>query len=147
MDATAMRRRIADAKVARLATVGAGGKAHVVPICFAVDGDTIYFAVDAKPKRTADLKRLRNIAANPSVSVLVDHYEDDWARLWWVRVDGTARLLAEGAQAVRATDLLAARYPQYRRARPGGPVVAISIDRISGWSPEAPSYRNPLNHT
>jgi len=139
MDATAMRRRIADAKVARLATVGAGGKPHVVPITFAVDGDTIYFAVDAKPKRTTDLKRLRNIAANPSVSVLVDHYEDDWARLWWVRIDGTARLLAEGAQAVRATDLLAARYPQYRRARPGGPVVAISIDRISGWSPEAPS--------
>ena len=130
-----MRRRIADAKVARLATVGAGGKPHVVPITFAVDGDTIYFAVDAKPKRTTDLKRLRNIAANPSVSVLVDHYEDDWARLWWVRVDGTARLLADGAQAVRATDLLAARYPQYRRARPGGPVVAISIDRISGWSP------------
>lgn len=134
-----MRRRIADAKVARLATVGAGGKPHVVPITFAVDGDTIYFAVDAKPKRTTDLKRLRNIAANPSVSVLVDHYEDDWTRLWWVRVDGTARLLADGAQAVRATDLLAARYPQYRRARPGGPVVAISIDRISGWSPEAPS--------
>ena len=126
-----MRRRIADAKVARLATVGAGGKPHVVPITFAVDGDTIYFAVDAKPKRTTDLKRLRNIAANPSVSVLVD--------LWWVRIDGTARLLADGAQAVRATDLLAARYPQYRRARPGGPVVAISIDRISGWSPEAPS--------
>src|SRR5438093_9143437 len=135
MDATAMRRRIADAKVARLATVGAGGKPHVVPITFAVDGDTIYFAVDAKPKRTTDLKRLRNIAANPSVSVLVDHYEDDWARLWWVRVDGTARLLADGAQAVRATDLLAARYPQYRRARPGGPVVATAVARLSGWSP------------
>ena len=133
-----MRRRIADAKVARLATVGAGGKPHVVPITFAVDGDTIYFAVDAKPKRTTDLKRLRNIAANPSVSVLVDHYEDDWERLWWVRIDGTARLLADGAQAVRATDLLAARYPQYRRVRPGGPVVAISIERMSGWSSEAP---------
>ena len=73
-----------------------------------------------------------------SVSMLVDHYEDDWTRLWWVRVDGTARLLPDGAQAVRATDLLAARYPQYRRARPGGPVVAISIDRMSGWSSEAP---------
>src|SRR5438128_8822685 len=137
MDATAMRRRIADAKVARLATVGAGGKPHVVPITFAVDGDTIYFAVDAKPKRTTDLKRLRNIAANPSVSVLVDHYEDDWARLWWVRIDGKARLRADGAQAVRATDLLAARYPQYRRARsnrPGGPVVAIKVERMTGWS-------------
>ena len=138
MDATAMRKRVADAMVARLATVGAGGKPHVVPISYAVDGDTIYFAVDAKPKRTTDLQRLRNIAANPSVSVLVDHYEDDWTRLWWVRVDGTARLLPDGAQAVRATDLLAARYPQYRRVRPGGPVVAISIDRMSGWSSEAP---------
>src|SRR5207249_1558910 len=90
MDATAMRKRIADAMVARLATVGAGGKPHVVPISFAVDGETIYFAVDAKPKRTTDLQRLRNIAANPSVSVLVDHYEDDWTRLWWVRVDRPA---------------------------------------------------------
>jgi len=134
-----MRRRIADAKVARLATVGAGGKPHVVPITFAVDGDTIYFAVDAKPKRTTDLKRLRNIAANPSVSVLVDHYEDDWARLWWVRVDGTARLLADGAQAVRATDLLAARYPQYRRARPGGPVSQSRSTASPDGPPEAPS--------
>jgi len=137
MDATAMRRRIADAQVARLATVGAGGKPHVVPITFAVDGDTIYFAVDAKPKRTTDLKRLRNIAANPSVSVLVDHYEDDWTRLWWVRIEGTARLLPDGVQAGRATDLRAARYSQYQRARPEGPVVAISIDRMSGWSSEA----------
>src|SRR5437879_8624404 len=112
MDATAMRRRIADAKVARLATVGAGGKAHVVPITFAVDGDTIYFAVDAKPKRTTDLKRLRNIAANPSVSVLVDHYEDDWSRLWWVRLDGPARVLIGGAEANHGIELLASRYPQ-----------------------------------
>ena len=131
-----MRKRVADAMVARLATVGAGGKPHVVPISYAVDGDTIYFAVDAKPKRTTDLQRLRNIAANPSVSVLVDHYEEDWTRLWWVRIDGTARLLPDGVQAVRATDLLAARYPQYQRDRPGGPVVAISIDRMSGWSSE-----------
>src|SRR5438034_1609820 len=137
MDATAMRKRIADAMVARLATVGAGGKPHVVPISFAVDGETIYFAVDAKPKRTTDLQRLRNIAANPSVSVLVDHYEDDWTRLWWVRVDGTARVLSGGPDIDHAIDLLVARYAQYQRARPGGPVVAISIDRMSGWSSEA----------
>src|SRR5436190_13625555 len=135
MDATAMRRRIADAKVARLATVGAGGKPHVVPITFAVDGDTIYFAVDAKPKRTKDLQRLRNIAANPSVSVLVDHYEDDWTRLWWVRVDGTAHVLSGGPDVDRAIDLLVRKYDQYRTARPQGPVTAISIERISGWSP------------
>src|SRR5947208_17170699 len=139
MDATAMRRRIADAKVARLATVGAGGKPHVVPITFAVEGDTIYFAVDAKPKRTTDLRRLRNIAANPSVCMLADHYEEDWTRLWWVRVDGTARIVEDAARAGRGLDLLAARYPQYQRARPQGAVVAISIDRISGWA----SAENP----
>jgi len=87
-----------------------------------------------KPKRTTDLKRLRNIAANPRVSLLVDHYDEDWTRLWWVRVDGSARVIDDRAEADRAIDLLVDRYPQYRRVRPGGPVVAISIDRISGWS-------------
>src|SRR5439155_26252235 len=106
MDATAMRQRIADATVARLATVGAGGTPHLVPISFAVDEDTIYFAVDAKTKRTTDLKRLRNIAANPAVSVLVDHYEADWTRPRWVRVDRTARLLTDGSQDFRLTYLV-----------------------------------------
>ncbi|TMG71070.1 MAG: TIGR03668 family PPOX class F420-dependent oxidoreductase [Chloroflexi bacterium] len=134
MDATAMKRRLAEAPVARLATADVNGRPHVVPISFAMDGDTIYFAVDAKPKRSRDLKRLRNIAANPAVSVLVDHYEDDWTRLWWVRADGTARVVQDHAEAARATDALAGRYPQYRRARPAGPVVAISNIRLSGWS-------------
>ncbi len=129
-----MRRRIAEVPVARLATVGADGRPHVVPITFALQGDAIYFAVDAKPKRTRDLKRLRNIAANPAVSVLVDHYEDDWSRLWWVRVDGTARVVEDPGEADGAVDLLAGRYSQYHRARPEGPVVAISIIRITGWS-------------
>jgi PPOX class probable F420-dependent enzyme len=105
-----------------------------VPICFALDGDTLYFAVDAKPKRTRDLKRLRNIAANPAVSVLVDHYENDWSKLWWVRVDGTARKVGDSAEADRAIELLMSRYPQYRAARPAGPVVAISIGRLTGWT-------------
>ncbi len=130
-----MRQRIAASPVARLATVDAGGRPHLVPITFVLDGGTLYFAVDAKPKRTTDLKRLRNIAANPAVCVLVDHYEDDWTRLWWVRVDGTARVVADGSEADRAVDLLVRRHPQYRRARPAGPVVAISIIRLSGWSP------------
>jgi PPOX class probable F420-dependent enzyme len=133
MDATDMRRRLADARVAHLATVGPGGRPHIVPITFALDGDAIYFAVDAKPKRTTDLQRLRNIAANPSVAVLVDHYEEGWSRLWWVRVDGRARVLGPD-QAERAVDLLVDRYAQYRQARPSGPVVEISVDRISGWS-------------
>lgn len=126
---------MSEAPVARLATADARGRPHVVPICFVVEGDTLYFAVDGKPKRTADLKRLRNIAANPAVSVLFDHYEDDWSKLWWVRIDGAARVVGDAAEAGRAIELLVGRYTQYARARPNGPVVAIAIDRMSGWSP------------
>ena len=120
--------------MATLATVGQDGRPHVVPICFAVDDRTLYFAVDAKPKRTTNLKRLRNIAANPAVAVLIHHYEDDWSKLWWVRVDGSAHIVNEPAEIELATSLLTDRYPQYLGARPGGPIVAISIDRLSGWS-------------
>ncbi len=129
-----MRERLAGASVAHLATAGADARPHLVPITFAVEGDTLYFAVDTKPKRTTDLKRLKNIAANSAVAVLVDHYEENWSKLWWVRVDGTARVITSRAEAERALDLLTERHPQYRRARPAGPVVAISIDRMSGWS-------------
>jgi PPOX class probable F420-dependent enzyme len=135
MEATAMRQLISAARVARLATTGVDGTAHVVPITFALEGETLYFAVDSKPKRTTDLKRLRNIAANPGVSVLFDHYEEDWSKLWWVRVDGAARVLDDGPEADRAIDILVDRYEQYRLARPGGPVVAVAIERMSGWSP------------
>jgi len=128
-----MRRRLAEAPVGRLATADEAGRPHVVPITFAVDGDELFFAVDAKPKRTTDLKRLRNIAANPSVAVLVDHYEDLWERLWWVRVDGKARTV-EGPAAEHGLDALAMKYAQYRSNRPPGPVVAISIDRLTGWA-------------
>jgi PPOX class probable F420-dependent enzyme len=134
MDATAARQRLSDARVACLGTAGANGRPHLVPVVFAVDGDMIYFAVDAKPKRTTNLQRLRNIAANPEVSLLVDHYMEDWTLLWWVRVDGTARVVDDAAQAGRALDLLAGRYPQYRQARPRGPVVAIAIRSITGWA-------------
>ena len=129
-----MRSRLEEARVGRLATADAKGRPHVVPITFAVDADALYFAVDAKPKRSTDLKRLRNIAANPAGSVLVDHYEDDWERLWWVRVDGTARVVADPAQADSALALLAAKYEQYRGTPPPGPVVRVDIGRISGWS-------------
>ena len=129
-----MRRRLSEARVAHVATVGPGGRPHIVPITFALDADAIYFAVDSKPKRTTDPRRLRNIAANPAVAVLVDHYEDNWDLLWWIRVDGTARTLPAGPPADAAIDRLTSRYAQYRQARPSGPVVEISIDRISGWS-------------
>ena len=134
MDPNELRRRVADSNVAELATVSRDGTPHVVPICFALDGAVVYFAVDQKPKRTGDLKRLRNIEANPRVAVLVHHYERDWQRLWWVRIDGTASVLEAGDQAERAVALLVDRYPQYRDQTPMGPVVAIAIERISGWS-------------
>ncbi len=129
-----MKRRLTQALVAHLATTAADGKPHIVPITFATEGEILYFAVDTKPKRTTNLKRLRNIAANPAVSVLVDHYEDDWTKLWWIRVDGTARIVDDQAETDRAIQLLIKRYTQYGRSRPNGPVVAISIDRISGWA-------------
>ena len=120
--------------MARLGTVTPNGRPHLVPVVFALDHDTIYFAVDSKPKRTQNLQRLRNIAANPAVSLLADQYDEDWARLWWVRVDGVARVVDDAAGAGHALDLLAVRYPQYRRARPQGPVVAIAIQSITGWA-------------
>jgi PPOX class probable F420-dependent enzyme len=134
MDQREMRRRFAAASVAHLATVGGDGRPHIVPVCFALDEKALYFAVDSKPKRTTDLKRLRNIAANPAVSVLVDHYEDNWNRLWWVRVDGDARVVTDDAEMQKAIHLLAARYSQYRANPPAGPVVAIAVGAMTGWS-------------
>ena len=129
-----MRYRISDSMVARLATIGRDGRPHIVPITFALGEDELYFAVDHKPKRTTHLQRLRNIEANPAVSVLVDQYEDDWSRLWWVRVDGRARIVNAGELHDQAVELLCAKYAQYRSLPPGGPVVAIAIERMSGWS-------------
>jgi PPOX class probable F420-dependent enzyme len=134
MERTEAMRLLTGSRHARLATVSGDGRPHVVPIVFALDDETIYFAVDSKPKRTTNLKRLKNIADNSAVSLLVDHYEDNWTRLWWVRVDGTARVVTDTAETEQATDLLATRYAQYRVARPGGPVVAIHIDRLIGWA-------------
>jgi PPOX class probable F420-dependent enzyme len=135
MTAEEARRRFADARVARLATADAEGRPHVVPIAFAVAGDTVYHAVDAKPKRTTRLRRLANAAANPRVALLADHYDDaDWSALWWVRGDGSARVLDVSAgEARRGLELLAERYAQYRATPPIGPVLAIAVERWSGW--------------
>ncbi len=121
-----------------MASSGPDGLPHIVPITFAIEGEVLYFAVDAKPKRTTNLKRLRNIATNPAVSILIDHYEDAWEKLWWVRLDGRARIINEHDETERVLDLLAARYLQYRINRPAGPVVAIAIERTSGWSAAEP---------
>jgi PPOX class probable F420-dependent enzyme len=124
------RAQLATAVHAYLATADADGRPHIVPICFALDGDTIYSAVDHKPKHTTRLKRLANIEANPRVSVLADHYEDDWTQLWWVRADGLAQVLDTDRHAV---ELLRVRYEPYRTQPPQGPVIAIAVTRWSGW--------------
>lgn len=129
------RRRFAAAALAHLASADAQGKPHLVPMTFALDGETIYGAVDAKPKRTRALRRLANIAANPRVAVLVDHYEENWDALWWVRADGVGRVLDAGQpQAQAGLALLVARYAQYARCPPAGPIVAIDVARWSSWS-------------
>jgi PPOX class probable F420-dependent enzyme len=138
------RRRLAGVRVARLATVSPAGRPHVVPFTFALGSrargagsgpeDHIYSAVDAKPKSSTDLRRLRNIRANPRVAVLADHYEDDWDRLWWVRADGQAAILDDPATMAPALALLAGRYPQYRQHPPAGPVISIRVDRWTGWT-------------
>ena len=129
------RRRFASCPVARLATADAQGRPHLVPLVFAVAADTVYSAVDAKPKRGTALRRLANVAANPYVALLADHYEDDWRALWWVRADGTGRVLdAGGAEGRDAIARLVERYPQYRERPPPGPVLAVDVERWSGWS-------------
>lgn len=129
------RDRFAAARVARLATVGADGAPHLVPITFAVVGDTIVHAVDHKPKRTRALRRLDNIAANPAVSLLADRYDEDWRALWWVRADGTARIVDVGSAAGgAAVAALTERYAPYRDTPPAGPVVIVAVQRWRGWS-------------
>jgi PPOX class probable F420-dependent enzyme len=131
-----MRERVRDARVGRLATVAQDGRPHLVPLCFVLEGDVLYSAVDEKPKRSQHLKRVENIRSRPQVSVLVDHYEEDWARLWWVRLDGPARVLDERAEREHGLALLQAKYEQYRSEPPTGPVVAMRIERWRGWSSE-----------
>jgi PPOX class probable F420-dependent enzyme len=139
MEAAQARLRLSGCRVARLATADAAGRPHVVPVTFAVAGELIYTAVDHKPKRTRDLRRLRNVRENPRASLLADHYEEDWARLWWARADGRARVLddeGEAAEHIRraAILLLTRRYEQYRGRPPQGPVIEIAVERWSGWA-------------
>lgn len=130
----AERRFVASLRVGHLATADAAGAPHVVPVCYAVDGDSLYVAVDAKPKRGTPLKRLANIAANPAVAVVVDRYDEDWRRLGWVMLRGRAEILAAGAEHDDAQALLRARYPQYRAMKLAGlPVIAVRITRITSW--------------
>jgi PPOX class probable F420-dependent enzyme len=128
-----LRRRVGEARVARLGTVDAQGRPHLVPICFVLASDILYSAVDRKPKRSPRLKRVENIRANPEVTVLVDHYEEDWSRLWWVRLRGRGRVLEAGEERERALTLLAEKYPQYRAEPPEDAVIAVEIVEWREW--------------
>jgi PPOX class probable F420-dependent enzyme len=132
-----VRDRVTRERVARLATTDPDGRPHVVPIVFVLVGDTLYTAVDEKPKRSRTLRRIENARERPDVTVLVDHYEDDWTQLWWVRLRGRARVLDEGDEAARALAALTAKYEQYRETRPGPPVLAVDIVDWRGWAAEA----------
>jgi PPOX class probable F420-dependent enzyme len=122
-------------KVAHLATADRRGAPHVVPVCFAIEGDALYITVDEKPKRAdVPLKRLRNIAENPAVAVVVDRYDDDWSRLGWVMLRGRAEILTEGTEHARAQELLRTRYPQLHPMQIGSlPVIAVRVERVTGW--------------
>jgi PPOX class probable F420-dependent enzyme len=140
VDVAAMRARLEGARVARLATEWDDRGPHLVPICFALDGDALVSAVDRKPKRSRDLRRLRNVRAHPVATVLADHYEEDWRALWWVRVRGPARVLPAGTgEEARALSLLVAKYPQYRAAPPPGPVLQVALAEWRGWAWEPAS--------
>lgn len=133
MDPSVAHRRVAEARVGRLATLTPEGRPHIVPCCFVLDGQTVYSAVDAKPKSTLALRRLENVRAHPPCSLLVDQYAEEWADLWWVRVDGSGRVIERGEERERALALLAAKYRQYRETSPPGPVVALDIAQWRTW--------------
>jgi PPOX class probable F420-dependent enzyme len=132
LTAAQARERFASARVARLATADRSGRPHLVPLAFALEGERIYSVVDAKPKRSTELRRLANVRQNPAVALLVDHYDDeDWEALWWARADGRGRVLdPTEPEAERAVALLGERYP---RQRPCGEVLAVDVERWSGW--------------
>jgi PPOX class probable F420-dependent enzyme len=133
VDAHQARLRVSTARVGHLATVTGEHRAHLVPCCFVLSDDTIYSAIDAKPKSTLDLRRLQNLRSNSAASLLVDHYEEDWATLWWIRVDGKGRVVDDRIEHARAIDLLSAKYEQYVASPPPGSVLAIDIDDWRTW--------------
>jgi PPOX class probable F420-dependent enzyme len=133
MEIDELRSRFASSPVARLATVRQDGGPHVVPVVFVLVGDRVFSAVDAKPKRSTQLQRLANLRAEPRCALLVDHYEDDWRRLWWVRADGVAEVVdaPDGHPGIQA---LVQRFPQYRDEPPSGPLVVVTVHRWTGWT-------------
>jgi PPOX class probable F420-dependent enzyme len=132
------RERFRSSRVARLATVNAEGQPHLVPVTFALCGNVIVIAVDHKPKGTTNLKRLRNITKSGWVSLLADDYDDqDWSRLWWVRVDGTARIVDDKQERADPIGRLCEKYVQYREKPPAGPIIQVDVDTLTGWAYQA----------
>ncbi|MEV6912053.1 TIGR03668 family PPOX class F420-dependent oxidoreductase [Amycolatopsis sp. NPDC051071] len=130
---TEARARFEGQRIARLATTGSDGAPHLVPVTFVVEGDSIAFAIDHKPKSTTALRRLKNIAENPVVGFLTDHYDEDWAELWWARADGVARVLTDPAEQALPVRLLREKYPQYEAQPPPHAVVSALVHSWSGW--------------
>ena len=136
MSDSAIQARLHGARVARLATVDAAGRPHLVPVCFAYDGQTFYSAVDGKPKHGGPLARVRNIEANPEIALLVDEYSEDWDRLWYIMIRGRAAILREGEEHAKALGLLRQKYAQYLSAQllpPDAVVIGIRPDKIIPW--------------
>ncbi len=130
-----MRRRVREARVGRLGTIDGRGRPHLVPFVFAIEGDTLYSPVDRKPKTTTELQRMKNLRANPAATVLVDHYEEAWERVWWVRLRGRGRILEPGTEEfARAERLLEAKYDQYRGQGPQAGMIAMDVEDWLGWS-------------
>lgn len=134
MNREEVQRRFAAAQVAHLATIRPTGTPHLIPITFVLEGKTVLWAVDHKPKTSDRLQRLFNIETHPEVSLMVDHYHDDWRYLWWVRADGKARVITDDDEADDAIELLVRKYKPYRERRPQGPVVAIDVKKWRGWT-------------
>jgi PPOX class probable F420-dependent enzyme len=133
VDPQRTRSLVADARVARLATVAADGRPHLVPITFVLLGEVVYHAVDHKPKRSTRLRRIANLTATGHACILIDEYDEDWSRLWWVRLDGTGRVVSSPEEAARARAALVAKYPQYSSRPPEGPVIAVDIADWRTW--------------
>ncbi len=134
IDPEEITRRLTEARSAILGTVDRAGRPHLVPIVFVYRNGRLYTAVDRKPKSTSRLKRLRNIETNPGVSVLLDRYDDDWTRLWWIRIDGSARVIDSGPAFREAIALLTRKYQTYVAQPPPGPVIEVRIETIRAWS-------------
>jgi PPOX class probable F420-dependent enzyme len=133
MDLSVARRRVVEARIARLGTVTSEGRPHLVPCCFALRGEVAYTAVDAKPKSTLALRRIDNILAHGAASLLVDFYDEDWSALWWIRLDGVGRLIDSPTETEDALQALLEKYPQYGKVAIPGPFIAIDIETWRTW--------------